>query len=207
MEASMNQKIIISTLLRIDIINKRKEIGLSAYDLSEKSGHSKYWLPNIEVGRTKKISVEDLLSIYKYLIPDTDIDMAEYIANLTPINLVETMSELLEEYQNIQADYQNVLSIISRQHLSESERSIMLDPLLKKKENCKKKMHEIIDNDEMRIRRYIHNNPERFQYMSNENAIIQAIDDLEINLYNQYVESDSYTDIVIWSSSEEASQR
>ena len=142
----MNSKIVISTLLRSDIINKRKKIGLTAYELSEKSGHSKYWLPNIEVGKTKKISEKDLLSIYKYLIPDIDIDIIEYISDLTPVSLSETMSELLEEYQNIQVDYQNVIDIISKQNLSESESTMMLEHLIKRKENCKKKMHRLIDN-------------------------------------------------------------
>lgn len=57
----------------------------------------------------------------------------------------------------------------------------------------------ISDEDEERIRQHIRKNPEKFRYKSDEDAIIQAIDDLEINLYNQYVESDSYTDIVVWS--------
>lgn len=61
----------------------------------------------------------------------------------------------------------------------------------------------ISDEDEERIRQYILNNPEKFQYKSDEEAIIEAIGDLEINLYDQYVESDSYTDNVVWSTFEE----
>lgn len=57
----------------------------------------------------------------------------------------------------------------------------------------------ISDEDESRIRQYIHNNPKKFQYISDQEAIIQAIKDLEINLYENYVESDSYTDDVVWS--------
>ncbi len=54
----------------------------------------------------------------------------------------------------------------------------------------------ISDEDESRIRQYIHDNPDKFQYSSDQEAIIRAIEDLEINLYDQYVESDSYTDNV-----------
>lgn len=61
----------------------------------------------------------------------------------------------------------------------------------------------ISDEDEERIRQHIHSNPEKFQYKSDKEAIIQAIEDLEIDLYRQYVESDSYTDDVVWSSFEE----
>lgn len=57
----------------------------------------------------------------------------------------------------------------------------------------------ISDEDESRIRQYIHNNPKEFQYISDQEVIIQAIKDLEINLYENYVESDSYTDDVVWS--------
>ena len=63
----------------------------------------------------------------------------------------------------------------------------------------------ISDEDEERIRQYILNNPEKFQYKSDEEAIIQAIEDLKIDLYDQYVESDSYTDNVVWFEFEEKS--
>ena len=63
----------------------------------------------------------------------------------------------------------------------------------------------ISDEAEERIRQYILNNPEKFQYKSDEEAIIQAIEDLKIDLYDQYVESDSYTDNVVWSEFEEKS--
>lgn len=53
----MNSKIVISTLLRSGIINKKKKIGLTAYELSEKVDiqNRKKWTfkilaTNIEVG-------------------------------------------------------------------------------------------------------------------------------------------------------------
>lgn len=63
----------------------------------------------------------------------------------------------------------------------------------------------ISDDDEKRIRDYIKENREKFEFMSEEEAIIQAIEELEIELYNDYVESDSYTDDIVWSSFEERS--
>ena len=63
----------------------------------------------------------------------------------------------------------------------------------------------ISDDDEKRIRNYIKENPEKFEFMIEKNAIIQAIEELEIELYNDYVESDSYTDDIVWSSFEERS--
>lgn len=61
-----NEKIAITDRLRIDIIEKRKSKGISSYELSERTGngHSKFWLQNIESGKTKKISKDDLISLY-----------------------------------------------------------------------------------------------------------------------------------------------
>lgn len=63
----------------------------------------------------------------------------------------------------------------------------------------------ISDEDEERIQGYIADNQSEFQYLSNREAIIKAICDLEIELYNDYVESDSYTEDVVWSEFEERS--
>ena len=59
-----NEKITITDRLRCDIIERKKSYGLSSYELSERTGngHSKFWLQNIESGKTKKISKQDLLS-------------------------------------------------------------------------------------------------------------------------------------------------
>ena len=62
----INEKITITDRLRMDIIEQRKSKGISSYELSERAnnGHSKFWLQNIESGKTKKISKEDLISLY-----------------------------------------------------------------------------------------------------------------------------------------------
>ena len=76
-------KFLITDSLRQNIVELRKRNGLSAYDLSEKSGHSKYWLPNIENGKTQKISKEDLLSIYSILLnKNEDSDIIPYIEQI-----------------------------------------------------------------------------------------------------------------------------
>lgn len=41
--------------------------------------------------------------------------------------------------------------------------------------------------------------------MSEENAIVKAISDLETELYKDYTESDSYTDDIRWSEYEKRS--
>lgn len=63
----------------------------------------------------------------------------------------------------------------------------------------------ISDEDEQRIKDYIKNNPEKFEFMSCKEAIIEAVSELEIDLYNDYVESDSYTNDIRWSEYEERS--
>ena len=77
------EKIDITNRLRTDIIERRKGEGISAYDLSERSGHSKFWLSNIESGKTKKITRDDLYSIYKAIYnTDDEEDVTFYIENV-----------------------------------------------------------------------------------------------------------------------------
>lgn len=71
-------KIEITDRLRNHIIEIRKERGLSSYKLSEESGHSKFWLQNIESGKTKKINKTDLISIYRVLYETDDDSEASY---------------------------------------------------------------------------------------------------------------------------------
>lgn len=63
----------------------------------------------------------------------------------------------------------------------------------------------ISDEDENKIKAYINNNPEKFDFMTNEEAIIKAVSELDINLYNDYVESDGYTNDIRWSKFEDRS--
>ena len=48
------EKINITDTLRLNIVERRKALGISSYGLSEKigNGHSKFWLQNIENGKT-----------------------------------------------------------------------------------------------------------------------------------------------------------
>lgn len=64
---------------------------------------------------------------------------------------------------------------------------------------------KISDENEQRIKDYIKNNPEKFAFMSEKNAIIEAVSELEIDLFNDYVESDGYTNDIRWSGYEERS--
>lgn len=61
------------------IVKKRKEHDFTAYQLSEKLGKNKSWLPNIENHRTKNISKEDLFLIFKNFAKEEDLDTEKYI--------------------------------------------------------------------------------------------------------------------------------
>ena len=80
-----SEKIAITDNLRLDITERRKELGISSYELSAKvgNGHSKFWLQNIENGKTKKITKDDLIKIYMLLEetdePDIAIDTVERV--------------------------------------------------------------------------------------------------------------------------------
>ena len=97
--------------------------NITASDLSEESGHSKYWLANIESGKTKKISKEDLISIYKILLDDDDeeniLDYVERIINQPIAGKIKNWYELID----IEDQYEDMLDFL----YLESE----LDDLLK----------------------------------------------------------------------------
>lgn len=106
-------KIEITNRLRNNIIEIRKERGLSSYNLSEKSGHSKFWLQNIESGKTKKISKPDLISIYKVLYEtDNDSEASYYIEQILNqqvgshyknwYELINISDDFSEEYDKIE---------------------------------------------------------------------------------------------------------
>lgn len=106
-------KLFVTKGLRENIVESRKKLGLSAYDLSEKSGHSKYWLPNIENGKTQKISKEDLISLYTILLDTSSTEVViQYIEQIIQQPLsAETSWYNLQTTQksNITAQKSNVL--------------------------------------------------------------------------------------------------
>lgn len=64
----------------------------------------------------------------------------------------------------------------------------------------------ISDDDEQKIKEYIKNHPEDFEFMTEEQKIIKAISEMDdIDLYKDSVDSDSYTNDVRWSEFEECS--
>lgn len=86
------------------IVNERKKHKLTAYQLSEKIGKNKSWLPNIENHRTKNISRNDFLLIFddfakaenlstelyiiKYLSPDADVTLKD--GDVVPCRILQT---------------------------------------------------------------------------------------------------------------------
>lgn len=61
------------------IVKKRKEHNLTAYDLSEKLGKNKSWIPNIENHRIKKLSKTDLFLIFSSFAKEEDLNPEVYI--------------------------------------------------------------------------------------------------------------------------------
>ena len=70
------------------ITKKRKEHNLTAYQLSEKIGKNKSWLPNIENKRTKNISKEDFFSLFKDFAAEEGITSEQYIVKYLPRNCI-----------------------------------------------------------------------------------------------------------------------
>lgn len=73
------------------IIDTRKEHNLTAYQLSEKIGKNKSWLPNIENKRTKNITKNDLYLLFSEFANEEDLRPEQYIVRHLPRN---TMIEL-----------------------------------------------------------------------------------------------------------------
>lgn len=70
------EKIFITERLIHDIVKRRSKAGLTCYELSEKTGHSKYWLRNIEAGKIKKITKENLILLYMTMEGNCDEEKA-----------------------------------------------------------------------------------------------------------------------------------
>lgn len=68
---------------------------------------------------------------------------------------------------------------------------------------------ELSDEDEEKVVNYIKNNPEEFEFMTEEESILAAVDilynDSEIELYDNATESDYHTEEINWSEFEERS--
>lgn len=72
------------------IVDTRKEYNLTSYQLSEKIGKNKSWLPNIENKRTKKIFKEDLILLFKDFAKDKNMDAEDFIIKyLSPTATIE----------------------------------------------------------------------------------------------------------------------
>lgn len=63
------------------------------------------------------------------------------------------------------------------------------------------------DEEEKKIKEYVKSNPEKFEYVSTKESVLQAAYELygrgEINLYRDSVESDVETEELKWSEYEE----
>ena len=105
------------------IIDTRKEYNLTAYQLSEKIGKNKSWLPNIENKRTKNIFKEDLLLLFKDFAKDKNMDVEDFIIKyISPTAIIELENNVSVPNHYLQStmhlpspDYEDL-------HISDEER-------------------------------------------------------------------------------------
>ena len=101
------KRVYINDQLRNNIIETRKNLGYTAAELSEKSGHSKFWLSNIEGKKTVQIKKDDIFALYRILLPDKNIsEITKFVETLInqPLNSWNNWDSLIsieEEYANI----------------------------------------------------------------------------------------------------------
>lgn len=95
----ITDKITITNKLRLDIIERRKDKGISSYELSERTGngHSKFWLQNIESGKTQKITKQDLISLYMILEnEENEEDVIPWIERILNQSIGDTYKQWYE---------------------------------------------------------------------------------------------------------------
>lgn len=72
-------KIKITSELIQTIVSKRNDLGLTAYQLSEKLNKNKSWIPNIENMRTKNINKEESILLFSYLLNTSNDETEKYL--------------------------------------------------------------------------------------------------------------------------------
>lgn len=105
------------------IINTRKEYNLTAYQLSEKIGKNKSWLPNIENRRTKNISRDDLILLFKDFAKDKNMDAEEFVIKyLSPTATVELDNNVSVPNHYLQSSMGIYSPTHENLHISDEER-------------------------------------------------------------------------------------
>lgn len=105
------------------IIDTRKEHNLTAYRLSEKIGKNKSWLPNIENKRTKNISREDLISLFKDFAKEKNMDAEEFVIKyLSPTAIIELDNNVTVPNHYLQTSMRIYSPDHEDLHISDEER-------------------------------------------------------------------------------------
>jgi transcriptional regulator with XRE-family HTH domain len=122
-------KITITDKLRLDIIETRKSKGISSYELSERvgNGHSKYWLQNIENGKTQKITKKDLVSLY--MIMDENDDEEEVTLDIEQI-LNQSIGDSRKEWYELVTISEDFLEIYNDDDLMDTLDELLEDKLI-----------------------------------------------------------------------------
>lgn len=76
------------------IVGSRKDTGLSSYDFSEKIGKSKYWFANLENGKSKYVTKDDLFSIIRLAKNINDEEIENLIQNIIDESTINTDQQI-----------------------------------------------------------------------------------------------------------------
>ena len=116
------------------IIETRKEYNLTAYELSEKIGKNKSWLPNIENKRTKNIFKEDLILLFKDFAKDKNMDAEDFIIKyLSPTAPIELDNNVTVPNHYLQAKMHLFTPNHEDLNISDEERMKRLEYYVKEK--------------------------------------------------------------------------
>ena len=122
------EKIKITDELLQLIIDTRKKYNLTAYQLSEKIGKNKSWLPNIENRRTKNITRTDLYLLFNEFASNENLRPEQFIVKHLPRNCMIELEDGLtapcyhvREMLGVYDSWEEYDSLSPEEHNKESE--------------------------------------------------------------------------------------
>lgn len=177
------EKIKITNELIQLIIDTRKEHNLTAYQLSEKIGKNKSWLPNIENKRTKNISKSDLYLLFKDFADESNLRPEQYIVKNLPRDC------MIELEDNITVPCYHVREMLGVDYSSEEFSSLSPEDRNKEYEFYEKRSDILrekdIDASIYRLSDVLSKEMQNFNLDKKED-IIRYIDMMADNLENDF---------------------
>lgn len=171
------------------IVKKRKEHSLTAYELSEKLGKNKSWIPNIENHRTKNITKDNLLLIFNDFAKKQNMDTENYIIKYLHPNAIVELDDNTQVPCFLLQSRLNLTPPASEEFSPEYMEDIHTQRYIS---NFKAYLEKIADGI---IDQYIHLSGEEQQF------VLDALDKMEYNLQTDFLTTFHFLNVDLFGSS------